>query len=258
MFVHIERYASGNSADGTYASVGLAKSTDAGKTWRFLGEIFGQNLSYADYVANPGRCGTDTDTKRFGVVNTGFGQYVIRNEGGTDYFYIYGPDTQTPALGSTGPCTTNFAVARAPVASVIAAAKNNAVTPWRKYYAGGWTEPALGGRSTDLRPGQRRISFDVAYDSYLRQYILVAPNPLPNGEFELDLQTSADGVNWSVPHAAFTETGEIYAPTIAGLGKNPDQPGQSFNVIYGNSPEASSTSSRRLDGFVASRQVTLG
>jgi hypothetical protein len=257
MFVHMERYPTGVASDGFYGSIGLARSTDRGKTWRFLGEIFNQNWSYSQFKANPGRCTTDAGQSRYGVVNTGFGQFVIRSEGGTDYFYVYAPDTQAP-IGSTDACKVNFAVARAPVASVLAAAANGSPGTWSKRYAGGWTEPSLGGRSDDIRPRQGRFSFDVAYDSYLGSYLLVMPVPIGGGQFSLQLQQSSDGINWSDPQTLFTMSGEIYGPSIIGTGKDPKVAGKSFYVWYGQSPEGWLTSSRRIDGRLLSRLVTLG
>jgi hypothetical protein len=258
MFLHLERYPTGSAADGFYGAIGLARSTDRGKTWRYLGEIFSQNWSYEQFKSDPGRCTTDAGRTEYGVVNTGFGQFVVRNEGGTDYFYLYAPDTQAPAPGSTDLCQVNFAVARAPVAAVLAAAAAGNPGTWSKRYAGGWTESSLGGRSDDIRPRQGRFSFDVAYDSYLGSYLLVMPVPIGGGQFSLQLQQSSDGLNWSAPQTLFTMSGEIYAPSIIGTGKDPNVAGKSFYVWFGQSPDGWLTSSRRIDGRLLSRLVTLG
>jgi hypothetical protein len=255
MFVHLERYPSDRPQDGTYASIGLARSSDEGQTWELLGEIFSQNLTYDRYRDEPGRCGTDAGGKQFGVANTSFGQYVVRREEGSDYFYIYGADTQAPPAEESVPCEVNLAVARAPVDEVVSAALEGEVSQWRKYHEGGWEEPGLGGRSTNIWPGPRRLSFDVSYNRHLDRYILAMVRPISQSRFVLDLAASADGITWSPPQPAFASEGEIYAPTIVGLEADPRVSGQSFRVYYVNSLRGLELGSRWVDAALRSRLI---
>jgi hypothetical protein len=256
MFVHVERYPTGDPRDGSYASIGLARSTDDGRSWRFLGAIFTQNLTYEQYRADPGRCGSDVENRHYAVVNTSFGQYVIRSEGGTDYFYIYGADAQQPP-SDAGACPVSFAVARAPVSEVLDAARRGEVSDWHKYFDGSWDEPGLGGRSSDVWPGTRLLSFDVSYNEYLHRYILVMPDLISGNRFALQISESADGVSWSTPTNAFETRGEIYAPTIVGLGPDPRRTDQAFYVLYTNSPKQWAIQSRWVDARLRSRLVAF-
>jgi hypothetical protein len=256
MFVHLERYPTGDPRGGSYASIGLASSTDDGHSWRFLGPIFTQNLTYEQFKADPGRCGSDQENRQYGVVNTSFGQYVIRNEGGTDYFYIYGADAQQPPADG-GACPVSFAVARAPVSEVVDAARQGGVSDWRKYFDGSWDEAGLGGRSSDVWPRTRLLSFDVSWNTYLHRYVLVMPDLVSGNRFELQISESADGVHWSTPATAFETRGEIYAPTIVGLGNDTRTSGQAFYVLYTNSPRQWSIQSRWIDGRLRSRVVAF-
>jgi hypothetical protein len=190
------------------------------------------------------------------VVNTGYGQYVQQTVNGVPYIYIYASDTQAPAAGTTSACRVSFAAARAPLGEVLSAASAGKVSAWRKYYAGAWGEPALGGRSTDLRPRQLKLSFDVSYNAYSGKYLLAATTPRPDGQFALEVSESTDGVSWSAPQTVFVTPGEIYSPTIVGTGSDPRTSGQSFYVYYGHS-ENWATASRRIDGTLQRRLLTL-
>jgi hypothetical protein len=239
MFIHVERRPPGTS-HSWYGSVALAASTEDGQTWTFLGEIFRPNLTYRSYKLDQ-PCGA--------VVEASFGQYVLRSVGGTDYFYIYSPDTQ-------GNCDANFAVARAPVSAVVRAAQKNRVSRWSKYYGGAWREPALGGRSSNVAPNGGRRSFSIAYDSYLNSYVLAMARIVSPGVYGITLSQSADGIAWSSPQVVFTTAGEVYAPTIVGTGSNPAVATQHFYVYYSYSPDAGFGGYRWGDASLRRRLLT--
>jgi hypothetical protein len=239
MFIHLERRPPGTS-HSWYGSVALATSTDDGHTWTFLGEIFRPNLSYRSYKLHQ-PCGA--------VVETSFGQYVLRSVGGTKYFYIYSPDTQ-------GDCNANFAVARAPVTAVVRAAQNNRVSRWSKYYGGAWREPALGGRSSNVAPNGGRRSFSIAYDSYLNRYVLAMTRVVSPGVHGITLSQSANGVTWSSPQVVFATAGEVYAPTIVGTGWDPAVATQHFYVYYSYSGDAGFGGYRWGDASLRRRLLT--
>jgi hypothetical protein len=239
MFIHLERRPPGSS-HSWYGSIGLAKSTDNGHTWTFLGEIFKPNLSYAAFKATH-PCGAVTETS--------FGQYVHHAVDGTDYFYIYSPDTQAN-------CNSNFAVARAPVGAVVRAARAGTVSRWSKYAAGSWSEPSLGGRSTDVGSNLPRRSFDVAYSPDLNRYVLAITAYASPGVYALETSQSADGVNWSSPQIVFTAAAEIYAPTIVGTGPDPATATQQFYVYYSNSPNAAFGGYRWSDASLCRRLLS--
>jgi hypothetical protein len=221
MFIHLERSLAGTSKSW-YGSIGLAKSTDGGRSWSFLGEIFKHNLSYSTYKRSR-PCGD--------VAEASFGQYVLRSSGGTNYFYSYSPDTQRN-------CDVTFAVARAPVAAVIQRARHGGVSRWSKHYNGTWRQPALGGRSSNVAPpNSPRRSFAMAYDADRKRYVLAMTRLFTWGVFGLEISHSTDGVNWTSPQVVFTTVGEVYAPTIVGTGPDPAVATKSFYVYYSYSPQ---------------------
>jgi hypothetical protein len=241
MFVHLERRPPG-SDHSWYASVGLAKSTDDGHTWTFLGEILKHNLRYSAFKrSHP--CGA--------VAEASFGQYVIRSVGNASYLYIYSPDTQSN-------CNGNIAVARAPVSTVVQAARRGVVSPWTKYRNGAWSEPGLGGRSSDVAPSRARRSFAIAYSSYLDRYILAMAKIVSPGVYGLEISTSTDGIHWTDPQVLFTAPAEIYAPTIVGTGSDPRIVDQQFYVYYSYSPHAATFAGYRWsDASLRRRMITI-
>jgi hypothetical protein len=241
MFVHAERFPNPLYPQRFYATVGLARSYDRGRSWRFLGEVFSPRLTYAAFKAGS-PCGPRAGSS--------FGQFVVRRVAGVRYFYIYGPDQQAGTE-----CPTNFAVARAPVSQVLAAAANGTVTRWSKYYNGTWVEPGLGGRSSDLWQGQLR-SFAIAHNRALDRDLIVMARQVDDRRFSMVISESADGLSWSQPTTLFTVSGEIYAPTIVGRG-NPRVTGRRFFVYYTNSLLEPSGGFRWDDGALRRRQLSV-
>jgi hypothetical protein len=237
MFIHLERRPAG-TIRSWYGSIGLAQSVDGGRSWSFLGEIFTHQLSYKSY--RKGACGT--------VAETSFGQYVIRRIGGADYFHIYSPDTQAN-------CDVNFAVARAPVRAVVAAARRGSVSPWKKLRDGSWGAPGLGGASSDTGANRGRRSFAIAYSPTLQGYVLAATGVVSPGVHGISLSTSTDGISWSAPQVAFVSVGELYAPTIVGLGSDPTVASQRFHIYYAHSRAAGFGGYRWSDASLRRRTI---
>jgi hypothetical protein len=214
MFVHAERYPTGD-VTVFYGTIGLALSTDDGRSWKFLGEIFRPDLSYEEFQ----RCRD--------AVNASFGQFVIAWDQGRRYFYSY-------TIDHTDSCVTDYAVFRAPVAEVVAAARRGEVTVWHKLYEGGFTESALGGRFTDILPGAQTGDFAVTYNAFLDRYLFIYPHQEPRRPYyEWRAAESADGVSWSEP-AGFGETtyGERYAPSLIDRDRKAHMTGSEFWIYY--------------------------
>lgn len=214
MFVHAERYPT-DDVTVFYGSIGLAYSDNDGRTWRLLGEIFRPELAYEDFR----RCRD--------AVNASFGQFVIARTGGRRYFYSY-------SIDHTDSCVTDYAVFRAPVGEVVRAARRGTVTTWRKLHDGGFTEPALGGRFTDILPGAQTRSFAVTYNTYLGRYLFIYPHQYPRQPYwEWRAAESVDGIHWSAP-APFGEAtfGERYAPSVISPGARPQTSGREFWIYY--------------------------
>ncbi len=187
-FVHREDYSTGNDF-----YEGLAKSTNDGATWTYLGNVLAPqgngsaaNLQYSNCGGVP-------------MLTVGI------------YFYIYYTERVGPNAGDA----EYPAVARATISSVMSAFANNTVPAFYKYNDGTWTQPALTGLGSPILPnsvstnaawagfgwpgvpvnttGAYDVHSDAAYCSALGEYILTVDTC---GGGELLLYTSSDGVNW--------------------------------------------------------------
>jgi hypothetical protein len=215
-FVHEERVggtggpnaaAEGDNAEGK-TRIGLAWSADHGNTWTYLGRIISPR----------------GDPKKHNIQGA---PYVVKD----GYFYIYFTDALTNASGQkTGEL---IATARAPVASVLAAARagNTGNNLWQKYSSqngdafstpsgGSFSSPGLGGSAGGN--GLWGITHtQAAYSTYTQKYYL----PLTflswpsNGQTinsSVKIYESDDAVNWNPspkfvvadePGATLRETG---------------------------------------------------
>ncbi len=199
--------------DPSYFINGLAISSDQGLHWTDIGEIIRFNVPFSySGVSAPGAIGDPP--------------LVISPDG--KYFYVYFQDWL-----KNGAFTFN-SVARAPIQDVLQDAFGGSVhfaAPFQKYYQGAWTQPGLGGASTDLSPNWRfGGGNNVAYDSYLHRYLM----------FNSDSQNysyaeSIDGLSWtdSIFLGMFGNVPDLagYSMPI-GLGDDPRILGKEFYVYY--------------------------
>jgi hypothetical protein len=157
-----------------WSFIGMATSPDDGLTWRSLGRIIEPEL------------GVDAEVRPFLTEVCG-APYIVRD----GHMYVYFRDTRGDASAVT------LSVARAPVADVVAAAHRGAAPVFTKWHDGGWTEPALGGRSTDLVPGSPEPRwFDVIELVDHGLYVMVQTDGVSRHWTDL-VRTSADGLTWS-------------------------------------------------------------
>ena len=189
MFYHAE-----NKTDaGFWTTLGMARSTDRGDSWTDLGRIVTANLPFA----------------RDAATDLGGGAYAIVN----GYFYVYFRDFFPDGTQSF------VSVARATYANVLEAASMGEVVPWTKYYQGTWSEPGLGGRSTNMEESQQHVSWrSVAWNTFLNEWIMVAmavPIGHP-GSTKLHLFESTDGLHWTKRQQLESDAGNSVYPTIVG------------------------------------------
>ena len=110
-FVHQEHDCDYNQGR-TEKSMAIASSTDEGLTWTDLGTVItGTDLAKTDGVTGEGDCN----------MVDGFDGYLYA-------YCLRNSDWQT----------------------IVARAAIDTPTDWRKYYEGGWSEPGLGGRASDI------------------------------------------------------------------------------------------------------------
>lgn len=227
------------------SGLGLAVSSDLGRTWTRLGPIVLPNIQRATL---PGCFNPNFDV--------GGGSMVVRSDG---YVYVYFVDT----LNSDTPnCDFFAAVARAPLSSVIAAAQAGgrpSGTLFQKYYMGSFSQPGVND-SNDADGGGLFSSIasflvyepTVAFDSYLGQYVMAYDIPWTGS----GLAFSPDGITWSNNQNVITGGtdpggGNAYLynsmfNTPSTGGGNPNTLGQSFYLYFTNPYPSSSWASANL------------
>jgi hypothetical protein len=137
------------------------------------------------------------------------------------------------------------AVVRAKVDDVVAAARQHKVTPWFKYYNGGWTEPGLGGNYTRLNILQNGYMHgDGIFIKPLNKWALVVHSgdkgsDKANWRKTILLTFSSDGIRWSDWQKVYTEAGEdgLAYPSLLSYGEyGPDNnvAGVTFAVAFVN------------------------
>jgi hypothetical protein len=204
-----------NTDTSFYSLLGLAVSLDDGLHWTDLGEIVRLNQPYAMDLA-----GFDLGSPRL----------VYSPD--EKYFYLYFPDWI--ANGTPQPTiTTLVSVARAPIASVLEAAfgKHPHAAAFKKYYQGTWSQPGIGGLSTDLNPDAGYAgSSNVAYDSAFERYVMITDDTE-----HIAYAESVDGLVWTLPvllkQDENSQTSFDYAVPI-GTDEEPNILGASFDVFF--------------------------
>ena len=223
MFVHLERYPEGEVSK-FYATYGLALSSDGGISFTNLGEIITHNKPY-------------DPMKETAIMAPNCGASFAIRDG---YFYVYFQDMSLAdewnALG----------VARASVDNVVNAALSGQTSFWYKYYNGGFTEPGLGGRSTQLcsfsnsghSTGWIASTAWIAasYNTYLNKVILVASMYENSGIANAYITTTEDGYSnlesWT---ELFHEPYEDLYVSILGNGTDPNYSDKTFYLYYSRS-----------------------
>jgi hypothetical protein len=183
--VHRERYWTNSANDCFY--LGLAKSTDNGLNWKYLGDVLSPHVNYKEPVVNG--------------VNSAAG-----NVAGVP-FVVVGSDLYIYYNEQTG-IEKRMSVAKAALATIKTAIDNNTTTPFYKYNGGSWTEAGMGGTGSNIIPGGtvsnvgldyyaghnlRDFHSDAAYVPGLGKYLITVND---EGGSRLLLYSSTDGLNW--------------------------------------------------------------
>jgi hypothetical protein len=214
-----------------YSALGLAISTDNGKTFKVVGQI--------EQPSQPVSVFTGGATN----MPSGYGSLVVADADGNHldnpppdpsnaYFYLFYDDLLPSAPGVCARIAC-LGIARAPYADLIAAAlsgdPNRVATVFRKYDGASpdpWTQAATsdtpdqsgtaGGYAplwTDEGAGEPEVIYDSAFGLYLVSYEF-------GGGFgaRVELRTSRDLIHWSKPIGSpYTEEGRVlYQPTLIG------------------------------------------
>ncbi|MBA4106033.1 MAG: hypothetical protein C0485_09765 [Pirellula sp.] len=231
MIYHAERHAS--SGQDYYSVLGMAISTDSqGLNFRDLGVIVEPDVPMA---------------QRPHSIEVGGGSFAVMNGD----MYVYYRDYLE------GGGSSELAVAKAPISTILANAMSNQGTSFTKYYNGGWTQPGLGGRSSSLETGNPGNAWSsVSYNDYLGGLVMMSSAWAdPSGNNDLYMSSSMDGINWTPRQTIVADAGEQMYPTLIGTGADPTHTGQSFYAYYTDS--ATGAWNRWNDAKLVRRLITL-
>lgn len=225
-----------------YCAIGLARSTDGGRSWSREGQIIsgsqphptGPALRNAQGAGNP--C-------------------LIAFDG---YLYVFYADIVFNAGGDL------IHVARAPIST------DGRPGTWQKWYNGAFVEPGLGGRSSAVQrhvPPANVTTYtghpSVSYNSYLKRFLLVFQSSVG-----IHYSTSTDLVNWTVEGLLFAKSNDA-AETFFAYPSflSPDEPsdqltGQTGYIYYaknapGNTRHVMHRRAFNLGGRIAAQQAPL-
>ncbi len=238
-----------------YSSLGLAVSTDNGKTFEVVGQILQPSQPLSVFEGGG---------KNMAV---GYGSLLVADANGKHldnppadpggaYFYLFFADL---LAGSPGPCALNpcMGVARALYADVVAAAlsgdPHKVATVFRKYDGASpnpWTQPAtafvegnpqpdlsgIAGKYAPLWTNEASPSPEVMYDRSFDVYLAVYVSA---GGFKV--RASSDLIHWSLPIGpAYSETGRtLFYPTLLGETGDPTIGGPAPRVYFSSFPTGS-------------------
>jgi len=229
-----------------YSSLGLAVSTDSGKTFQVAGQILQPSQPLSVFVGG----GTN--------LGIGFGSLVVADANGqhldnppadptSAYFYLFYSDVLAGSPGS------HLGVARAPYGDAVAAAlsgnPDQVATLFRKYDGGSpdpWTQPATSdtrdesgtaGTFAPLWTDEGASQPDVIYDSAFNIYLAAYESGAPFGA-HFTVRASSDLIHWSEPIGApYSEPGHaLYQPTFIGETGDPTIAGSTPRVYFTSFP----------------------
>jgi hypothetical protein len=187
-------------------AIGIASSTDSGEHWKYYGDVI---RPQADNLATPNQ-------------NIGGVPFVVVEEGGKQYFYVYFNE-----YTSTATANALTAVARRELDTVLAMIENNTTaTPWKKYNNTTWNADGFTGAGTDLlesikysTPGYY-YNFDMHTDAvYVRSTrvwaLIVNTTKVISGgsvvaETGLKYFQSINGIDWNEIRTIDSSTGNNF------------------------------------------------
>jgi len=182
-FVHREDLSpsNGRKDGGNNFFVGLARSTDGGLHWKYLGDV----------IATRGN-----GAKNAGWANIGGVPFLIVN----GWLYLYFNEHDGPTLSDS----RFLAVARTRLDDLTAAVAQELVPVFKKYAHGDWIEDGMTGLGSEIIPGSRfphsapdtfDFHSDATFCKPLGRYLITVQTHAGN---TLLLYASTDGVDWQL------------------------------------------------------------
>lgn len=120
-----------------YDAIDMAVSKDQGKTW-----LIKDHAITSPYSTKRG----DTAAFPHQTFDYGDGDPRLFVDTASGYFYVYYGSRIVPKAGAGGPMTGLAHVARSPISAKMASGS------WQKWFDGGWTQPGVGGRESNMVP----------------------------------------------------------------------------------------------------------
>jgi hypothetical protein len=230
---HGEYHCGSNTGLPAYGASGMAVSTDAGDSFKKIGEILSPHVAQEDVCQSGKKAGFWADG---GLIEADADGH--RSAVGDAYDYILFVDHNAmdePFIG--------ISIARAKKADVLASIGRGTAPKFQKYYNSKtlpgsfgqfFTEPGVGGNSTPI-VATRNVYIGtpgVLYDSYLRKFVLY----YQFNQKHISLLTSDTLFEWSAPVNVLdieqSADSRLFYPSLVGLGADPADLGKEFFVYY--------------------------
>ena len=228
-----------------YGSIGLAVSTDDGKTFQVVGQILQPSQPLSAFMGGGANLVIGDGSL---VVADADGQHLDNPpaDPSNAYFYLLYSDLLPGLPGN------RLGVARAPYADVVAAAlsgdPDQVATVFHKYDGASpdpWTQPATSDTPdesgtagtnaplwTDGAGGVPAVIYDSSFNVYLVAYLTSV-----NQAQGIRIRASSDLLHWSAPFAAYSEPGHaLYYPTLLGETGDPTIGGPAPRVYFTSFP----------------------
>lgn len=194
-------------ADGLhYDAIDFAESTDKGKTWTIKGHIL-----TSPYSTKRG----DTTAFPQQTYYWGDGDPRLYVDTASGYFYVFYGSRVVDKGGSWKAFYGH--VARAPISGKMATGT------WRKWYAGTWSQPGIGGKESNMTPVT--ASDPTGYTDPAKEY-----NPDTPGT--TSQQVAAGETPPTSPLFVMDITYDAYLGEYIGEPQNPDQSGNAPQQYY--------------------------
>jgi len=228
MFYHAEEHPLGRGQRVFYTSIGVAVSDlSDGINFEDLGLVLTLNMG-------------EEDRDKVKIADLGGATFLI-TQTEPRQLRIYFKDTLK------GGEQIKLSVSQVDYLEFVQSIRDRKAPGLKKYYAGGFNENGLGGKSTSIiGPGPYLRWPAVSYNNFLNKYIMVFsqndPDWRDNRFVHLYFTQSDDGVVWEVPTKLVDMAAELQYPTLVDPTNHQTHlSGQSVNLYF--------IHSKQTDGF---------
>lgn len=176
-------YMNGWDSEAKERRLGLAVSHDQGSTWTYEGDVVTQDKSSPP----------PANSQYYGVGDISF---FVPGDG---YAYIYYKRGYY-SLTTLNRTQQDISVARCALNDRLAPGK------WKKFYAGRWDQPGIGGKETIVIPYVNIAN--VVYNTYLDRFVCIGN--APSGRSFISFATDMERQNWTERDFTFPDITSFY------------------------------------------------